>query len=368
MNEYLKAFQSISSAADNLLDNEDVSLEIKKTATNLIESVQPCFIELRQSANKLNSFIEVGSTHLDYADKLWNSKPRIASTPKDEIWQQLGEISGYIFKFRVLANQCKIESIKQAKYYWEQEIDNITNKWFFDSKGQQKKGVGWSEKDNFNQDISASLGDNLGLSKFIISIKNSIKSIYEDVFKSNQISLPQCANNLDDITRIILTDEINSSYKLMRKNFNALNEDDNAIFKDLKTIVELPLKDLVKPRKGDLFWEEVSKFKNDVFTDIENFIDLAFDDAVKVIIQTLEAVIAFANEFLERQERYQQETPEQRAAEKAWIDQQRQQFKQIQMGLQEILQIEETSGKSRSWGNMGSEIVRSLTHFLHSSL
>ncbi|HEY9694072.1 MAG TPA: hypothetical protein V6D15_17860 [Oculatellaceae cyanobacterium] len=57
------------------------------------------------------------------------------------------------------------------------------------------------------------------------------------------------------------------------------------------------------------------------------------------MIQTLEAVISFDNEFLKRQERYQQETPEQREVEKVWIDQQRQQFKQIQTGIEEIFQI-----------------------------
>ncbi|AFZ13568.1 hypothetical protein Cri9333_2713 [Crinalium epipsammum PCC 9333] len=91
MNEYLKAFQSISSATDNLLENEYISLEIKKSATNLLESVQPCFRELIQSANNLNSFIQVSSSHLDYADKLWSSKPQIAEAPKEEIWQQIGD-------------------------------------------------------------------------------------------------------------------------------------------------------------------------------------------------------------------------------------------------------------------------------------
>lgn len=50
-----------------------------------------------------------------------------------------------------------------------------------------------------------------------------------------------------------------------------------------------------------------------------------------------EDAIAFYNDFLERQERYQQETPEQREAEKAWIDQQRQQLEQVQRGIEAIL-------------------------------
>jgi hypothetical protein len=51
----------------------------------------------------------------------------------------------------------------------------------------------------------------------------------------------------------------------------------------------------------------------------------------------IEQAIAFYNDFLERQERYQQETPEQRQAEKAWIDQQRRELEQVQHGIEAIL-------------------------------
>ena len=46
--------------------------------------------------------------------------------------------------------------------------------------------------------------------------------------------------------------------------------------------------------------------------------------------------IAFYNYFLEKQNRYQQETLETRQAEKAWIDQQRQQLVQVKNGLEAI--------------------------------
>ena len=53
--------------------------------------------------------------------------------------------------------------------------------------------------------------------------------------------------------------------------------------------------------------------------------------------EALEQAIAFYNDFLERQERYQQETPEQREAEKAWIDQQRQELERVHSGIEAIL-------------------------------
>lgn len=70
---------------------------------------------------------------------------------------------------------------------------------------------------------------------------------------------------------------------------------------------------------------------------IDNIITSIFEDRVKLAIQSLEQAIAFYNDFLEQQERYQQETPEQREAEKAWIDQQRRELARVQNGIEAIL-------------------------------
>ncbi len=52
--------------------------------------------------------------------------------------------------------------------------------------------------------------------------------------------------------------------------------------------------------------------------------------------QAVQKEIAFYNDVLEQQERYQQETPEQREAKKAWIEQQRQELARIQGGIEVI--------------------------------
>lgn len=53
--------------------------------------------------------------------------------------------------------------------------------------------------------------------------------------------------------------------------------------------------------------------------------------------QAAERVMSFYNNFLKQQERYWQETPEQRKAEKAWIDQQRQELARVQDAIKVIL-------------------------------
>ena len=97
------------------------------------------------------------------------------------------------------------------------------------------------------------------------------------------------------------------------------------------------LEALVKNGWNEIYWKDVIKFKEKVYSKIEKFITAIFDDRLQLATEALEQAIAFYNYFLERQERYQQETAEQREAEKAWIDQQRQQLARVQNGIKAIL-------------------------------
>lgn len=97
------------------------------------------------------------------------------------------------------------------------------------------------------------------------------------------------------------------------------------------------LEALVNQGWGDIYWEQVIKFNNEVSAIIDQIITTIFEDRVKLAIQAVEQAIAFYNDFLEQQERYQQETPEQREAEKAWIAQQRRKLARVQNGIEAIL-------------------------------
>ena len=99
------------------------------------------------------------------------------------------------------------------------------------------------------------------------------------------------------------------------------------------------LEALVNQGWGDIYWEQVIKFNNEVSPIIEHIITTIFEARVKLAIQAIEQAIAFYNDFLEQQERYQQETPEQREAEKAWIDQQRRKLARVQNGIEAIMAV-----------------------------
>ncbi len=64
---------------------------------------------------------------------------------------------------------------------------------------------------------------------------------------------------------------------------------------------------------------------------------LNHEHRVKLATEAIAKAIAFYNDFLEQQERYQQETPEQREAEKASIDQQHQELVRVRDRIEVIL-------------------------------
>ncbi len=61
------------------------------------------------------------------------------------------------------------------------------------------------------------------------------------------------------------------------------------------------------------------------------------DDRLAILHKVIKWALMFYNHFLTQQKRYQQETPEQRSTEKAWIDQQRQQLEHLLENVKMVL-------------------------------
>ena len=70
---------------------------------------------------------------------------------------------------------------------------------------------------------------------------------------------------------------------------------------------------------------------------MDSLILAIFEERMKLAIQTVEKAIKFYNNFLDKQARYHQETPQQRAAEKDWIEYQRQQLREIQQYIEALI-------------------------------
>ncbi|MGB5960015.1 MAG: hypothetical protein WBG73_05090 [Coleofasciculaceae cyanobacterium] len=337
MNEYLKVFQDITQSSEQLLTDEHNSPEIQQSATSLKNSVQPCIEELKQSATKLKRLVQVGFDDLDHAEDVWNSKPRIAEASKQEIWEQIGEISGSSIRIINLATPFKREAVEQANKVWDKRVEELRKQCFVDSKGKSIKGIGFSDKDVFFKKLDTKLEEQY---QSIGKILNTILNLILKETTIIQLELIQhCISLLDKQDKAHYSKQFELVVSENEAKFINLTEH----LPDYLIILNTPVKadsEALKNKPGwETYWEDVVNFNKKVSSKMEDYITAIFDDQVELVTEALEEAIAFYNYFLEKQNRYQQETPETRQAEIAWINQQRQQLLQVKNGLEAILSI-----------------------------
>ncbi|WP_254174193.1 hypothetical protein [Planktothrix pseudagardhii] len=332
MNEFLNIFESITESTISVENNPGESSELKQSATELNQSIQSCTEELKQSAARLKELMEVSYKDLDHAEDVWNSKPRIMSVPKSELWEQIGELTAIDFRIRELQNQCQTEVIPEIKNSWLNQCEQLKETWFKDSKtGTYKKDLGYSDKDGMIQ----------GLEKAIKVINNEMISL----INTNLDLLSEVISDLsfDYILNIInLLDfkkqaniAINPSLFSYEKNYliNIKGQSSNLMQEWIKPVWGAFLKEGSSLIKREKFNDFVNDIKKIILDNMASRFSECFDFA----LITITNIINFYNDFLEKQNRYEQETQEQREAEKAWIDQQRQKLDDIQKQINIIL-------------------------------
>jgi hypothetical protein len=373
MNDYFNTFQTIEQSVEQLLTGEQNSPEIEQSAISLRESVQPCIEELKQSSIRLEQLVQVGFEDLYRAEDIWNSKLRIAEAAKDEIWEQIGEISGSSFRTRNLATQYREEAVKKARQSWDKQVEYLRNKWFIDAEnGKNKDLVTW-KIDDFIQDLHIRLY--LQSQDLNVILKKILRNLHQELKVISLSRLENCINLLDQNAQSRVNSPFNQIFSEFEEKFSQSTEFvtvsnrklNDAISSNVESLMNqvflIPslnqkLADAVnssvenlmtqvshipgfkRSNKQGIFsisWHWFTPVEIQIIATIDNIITEAFDARVGLVTQALEQVIAFYNYFLERQDRYQQETPEQREAEKAWIDQQRRELDRVQKGLEAIL-------------------------------
>lgn len=336
MNEFMKAFQNIAQSAAVVAADDDKSLEIKESATTVIKSVQPGFDELMGSATRLEKVVQKCRNDIDRAEDVWTCKLGIVQASKQEIWQQLGELSGCHVRINELGEQCQSSAIDKSQDYWDKIFDErVKQKWFIDAAKKQKKRIGWGEKDNFIKDIPIVM--NLVCMEIQQIIKRSLGLVYQDLRMIDLKVLAQYFQNLDKQTKDVLNHQMNVTFSVIVNKFEQPTVYLPENTQSLRSALSPALDNLSKYRLGDLFWEEVVNFEKQVSTAINNFINSIFDDRLKLGNQALVEAMMFYNNFLEKQERYQQETPAERESERAWIDSQWTEIQRLEKGIEVIL-------------------------------
>ena len=332
MNDYFKTFQNITQSVEQMTA-EPSSIELKQSATRLKDSVRPCVVELSQSAAKLKGLVQVCFDDLHSAEDVWNSKPRIAQAPTYEIWEEIGQVSGRDVKVRHLG-QLKSQTIEQAKKAWKKRVYILKATWFIDVKTGKSKDVAAWDKDKLIQDIRLNLDLQAKDIKFILD--NSLKILHQEI-EAIIDTVRYYSSFLDQETR---TNRINMINLIKTKikpkaDEQSYHSQDNINKYTLE--VNIALENLIKQGFLGINKEQFSNFSNQVDFTLEKIIVSVFDERVELVNKASAQVIAFYNDFLERQERYQQETPEQREAEKTWLAQKRRELEHVQYGIEAIL-------------------------------
>ncbi|KAM3112906.1 hypothetical protein [Phormidesmis sp. 146-33] len=331
MNEYFTSLRAIAQSSTELLADQYHSInssEIKQSAKALRSSIQPCLDNLLQAQVQLKRNLMGCMKTLEQSEAVLQSKQQVIKTSNLTILERLGEISGCWNRIQQLAAEQKVEVIAQAKQKWYQQIEELKEGCFLNTQTKQyREGIGWGEKDKFRRDLPgkvASVSENLD---------SEIKEVLNHLLQALDTKHLNSAQSFVDLFDPKL------KFQLTKRKEDILTEVEDGFDRHLDTLSDSHTVNLSqglhykieewRQRFGDISWEEVAKFRDEGLTKIEQRVEMVISDRLAMLQKVVKWALTFYNYFLNIQKRYQQETPEQRAAEKAWIDQQRQQLKQL---------------------------------------
>jgi hypothetical protein len=339
MNEYLNVFQTITQHAEQLLADEYKSVEIKQSATHLIIDVEPCVQELEQSALRLKGLLQTCFKDISHAEDVWNSKPRIAQASPVDVWEKIGELSGFDVRIRNLGQQCKYEAVIKIRKSWSEKSAKLKNRWFLWDHNQQvfqKDSIGFFEKDNLHKELRhevISQGDQL-----ILILENQFNSILKELESIDIETIEFCIECFDLNSQSKFRERLQSiGNEIVSKFTEPLKYLPDSYMKTFKETLKTPVEALIHKSKLGISLRDFEESCEVIGSMMDNLILSIFEERMKLAIQTIEKAIIFYNNFLEKQSRYQQETVDQRMAEKDWIEYQRQKLKQVEQSIELIL-------------------------------
>ncbi|XZO00595.1 MAG: hypothetical protein ACM65L_19020 [Microcoleus sp.] len=339
MNEYLKVFQAIIQFSDRLLADEYKSLGMKQLATSLSVDVQPCIQEIKQSALRLQALLQVCFKDVSHAEDIWHSKPRIAQASSVDIWEQIGKLSGCDARIRNLGKHGKYEAVVKVRQLWKEKAAKLQNQWFLWDENQQKfqrDTIGFYEKNNLHKQLRNEV--NSHADRVVLVVENELNRIFKELQCIDIEKLEFCIECFDIQSQSKFREQVQSiGGEIVSKFTEPMKYLPIYNMNTFKETVKIPVETLVhKSNMGISFvdFEECCKLIGLI---IDNLIILVFEDRINLAIQTIEKMMMFYHDFLDKQVRYQKETPEQRAVEKDWMELQCQQLHEVQQHIESVI-------------------------------
>ncbi|MFQ3617562.1 MAG: hypothetical protein SNJ57_13055 [Cyanobacteriota bacterium] len=355
MTELLSLLQQIEAAVNSVLSQESSSQEVQHSATRLRQTIQPCFKELQRSAGVLQNLLQPCFDELSQAEAIWHSKPQIAQCSAIAIREHIGQLSGYLFKLQRSKTNLTQTVTETVKALWQKQVEAIKEKWFVNPKNSNLKTVNFSDKEKFIQTLNAELYP------ISIALCSSLKECFQPIVTQlQQLQLEQVNAHLN-----LLDNRCRSEYEPLLENLNLsslilkLEEPYRDLLDGTQNLVDTvaPLIEkltdqgfltgntaiigIIKPLTGQgilpLTWSNFSQFSKEVDEAIEKITSQIIADRIEQIIKLLNQSIRFYDNFLEKQQRYQQETSAQRKAEQKWLAARRQDLEEMKQHTETIL-------------------------------
>ncbi|MEG3926881.1 hypothetical protein [Microcoleus sp. D3_18a_C4] len=339
MNEYLKVFQALTQFSDRLLADEHQSLEIKQSATQLSLDVEPCIQEIKQSALRLKGLLQVCFKDVSHAEDVWNSKPRIAGASPVDVWEQIGELSGCDVRIRSLGKQGKYDAVFKVRKSWSDKATKLKNQWFLWDKNHQifqRDSIGFFEKDNLHKELRNEV--DYQAERVILIMENELHLIFKELQSIDIEKIEFYIECFDLNSQSRFRERLQSiGGEIVSKFTEPLKYLPGSSVKTFKETLKQPVEALVHKSKMGISLVDFEDSCKVIGSIMDSLILAIFEERMKLATHTVEKAIKFYNNFLEKQARYQQETPQQRAAEKDWIEYQRQQLREVQQYIDAVI-------------------------------
>jgi len=167
-------------------------------------------------------------------------------------------------------------------------------------------------------------------------VENGLIVIKDELFTLDLDKFETTISLLDSATKEKVRDKKNN---LLARIYDYCSEGINTKTNDYKTQLKSYIDDLNKKSLMGVNLENFQKFKVNISSSINDFINKIFDELNNRLIDVIEEGIKFYNNLLEKQKSYEEETEEKRNSEKQWLDSQKHEFQMIQDNINNILAI-----------------------------
>jgi hypothetical protein len=339
MNEYLKVFQAITQFSDRLLADEYQSVEIKQSATHLSLDVEPCIEEIKQSALRLKGLLQVCFKDVSQAEDVWNSKPKIAKASAVDVWEQIGELSGCDVRIRSLGKQGKYDAVVKVRRLWSDKATKLKNQWFLWDKNHQvfkRDSLGFFDKDNLHKELRNEV--DYQVERVILIVENELNLMFKELQSIDIEKIEFCIECFDLKSQSRFRERLQSiGGEIVSKFTEPLKYLPESYVKTFKETLREPVETLVHKSKMGISLIDFEDSCKVIGSILDDLILEIFDERMKLALQTVEKAMMFYNNFLEKQARYQQETAEQRVAEKDWMERQRQQLREVEQYIESVI-------------------------------